>query len=557
MVRISVEQALRKAASYIKRGDLAEAHKLLSTLSNAFPDNKKVQKKLSGLNKIKERSDVRNPPRDEMLKLDGFFSAGLYRKVLEYSEILLKTYSNSAYLWNLFGICSALSGRFEQATDCFTKAISLAPDLPEPYKNLGAALHDQGRHQDALNILNTAIKLKPNFAEAYNNLGNALKALRNLDEAVAAYSKALQLKPDYVEASFNMGIVLNEIGQSVESIKFYQKAIALKPDHAEAHKNLAYTLLNFGKIEEGLKEYEWRWKCKDFIGAYRDFSMPEWDGEKSLREKKILIWHEQGVGDTLNWSAYIPILKQMSGCCVLECQDKLIPILQRSFPDIEVRSSSAIDQNNYQGFDFHIPMGSLSRHLISFLPEIKNTPKYLYPDPDRVKFWSQRLKAIGNGPYIGVSWKSANASFHRRPNYAPLSEWAPIFNLKNVTFINLQYIDFKQDIALIKDLFGVDVHNFEDLDHYDDIADVAALCSALDCVVSTKVTVPLISSAVGTPTKLANWRQSVWNNVLLNPLNNSAEIFECDSWTPWGPVFQSIADDLTKLSASRATMECT
>ena len=173
MVRISVEQALRKAASYIKRGDLAEAHKLLSTLSNAFPDNKKVQKKLSGLNKIKERSEVHNPPHDEMLKLDGFFSAGLYRKVLQHSEILLKTYSNSAYLWNLVGICSALLGRFEQATDFFKKAISLAPDLPEPYKNLGAALHDRGMHQDAINILNTAIKLKPNYAEAYNNLGNA------------------------------------------------------------------------------------------------------------------------------------------------------------------------------------------------------------------------------------------------------------------------------------------------------------------------------------------------------------------------------------------------
>ena len=507
----------------------------------------------ANLNSVKDL----NPPQKELQKLLNLYNDNKFNLLIEETQKYSKNYPNSLPIWNLMGAAAAQIGEIECAQHAFDKALNLKPGSAQIHNNMGNIQFEKENLSSAIECFRNAIKLKPNYAEAYNNLGNALKALRDLDEAVAAYSKALQLKPDYVDASFNMGIVLNEIGQSVESIKFYQKAIALKPDHAEAHKNLAYTLLNFGKIEEGLREYEWRWKCKDFIGEYRDFTMPEWDGEKSLREKKILIWHEQGVGDTINWSAYIPILKHMSGCCVLECQDKLIPILQRSFPDIEVRSSSAIDQNNYQGFDFHIPMGSLSRHLISSLPEIKNTPKYLYPDPDRVRFWSQRLKAIGNGPYIGVSWKSANTSFHRRPNYAPLSEWAPIFNLKNVTFINLQYIDFKQDIALIKDLFGVDVHNFEDLDHYDDIADVAALCSALDCVVSTKVTVPLISSAVGTPTKLANWRQSVWNNILLNPLNNSAEIFECDSWTPWGPVFQSIADDLTKLSASRATMEYT
>ena len=96
----------------------------------------------------------------------------------------------------------------------------------------------------------------------------------------------------------------------------------------------------------------------------------------------------------------------------------------------------------------------------------------------------------------------------------------------------------------IKNETGVTVHNFDDLDHFNNIDDVAALCAALDMVVSTKTTVPLISAAIGTLTKLANWRQSPWNNRLLNPVCSSVDIFERDTWKPWKNVFNSIAEDI-------------
>ena len=93
------------------------------------------------------------------------------------------------------------------------------------------------------------------------------------------------------------------------------------------------------------------------------------------------------------------------------------------------------------------------------------------------------------------------------------------------------------------------VHNFDDLDHYNDLDDVAALCAALDIVVSTKITVPLISAGVGTVTKLANWRQSSWNNILLNPVGPFVDIFERNTLEPWHEVFTAIADDIIHLHA--------
>ena len=135
----------------------------------------------------------------------------------------------------------------------------------------------------------------------------------------------------------------------------------------------------------------------------------------------------------------------------------------------------------------------------------------------------------------------------RLPDFTSIYNWCPILNISDVTFINLQYDDFFDDLIKIQNELGVTVHNFNDLDHFDNIDDVAALCSALNMVVSTKSTVPLISAGVGTSTKLAVWRQSSSNNILLNPLNSSVDIYERNTWEPWEKVFNLISKDILKM----------
>ena len=126
-----------------------------------------------------------------------------------------------------------------------------------------------------------------------------------------------------------------------------------------------------------------------------------------------------------------------------------------------------------------------------------------------------------------------------------------MFRLPNIKFINLQPKDFAEDLNKIKKELGVTVHNFDDIDHWDDLDDVAALCTALDMIVSNKITVPLISAGVGTSTKLANWKQSSWNNILLNPRGPSVDIYERDTCHPWDNIFSSIAEDVLNLTKKR------
>ena len=428
--------------------------------------------------------------------------------------------------------------------EAYNKALAIKPDYADAYYNMGNALKEQGKLEEAIEAYNKALAIKPDYADAYNNMGIALKEQGKLEEAIEAYNKALAIKPDYAEAYNNMGNALKDQGKLEEAIEAYNKALAIKPDYAEAHYNLSFALLSNGNLKKGLEEYEWRWKTIKNVDMRRQFSKPMWDGKEILKGKKVLLWCEQGVGDTINWSSKLPLIASLAQHCILECPEKLVPLMTQSFPNIEVKPEDRRNDEQLNDFDYHLPLGSLYRN---FLPEILSDSKpdaFLLPDPTRIKFWTKRLRLLGQGPYVGVSWKSADMSLDRLPNYAPLADWSPIFTIPNVTFINLQYTDFIDDLIEIQNKFGVTVHNFDDLNHYDDLDDVAALCAALDVVVSTKITVPLISAGVGTATKLANWRQSSWNNILLNPVGPLVDIFEKNTWEPWGSVFELIAKDI-------------
>ena len=438
-------------------------------------------------------------------------------------------------------------GKLEEAIEACNKVLALNPDYADGYNNLGVTLKEQGKLDEAIEAYNTALSLNPDYADGYNNLGNALTDQGRLEEAIESYKTALSLNPAHADAYYNMGHALKDQGKLEEAIESYNRALSIQPDHVEAHYNLSFAFLNCGRLKEGLDEYEWRWKTVMRIHKKRHFSQPLWEGKKGLKGKKILLWSEQGIGDTINWSSCLTHVASQAEHCILECQDKLVPLLAHSFPNIEVRPEDRRLDLERDDFDFHLPMGSLYRH---FIPQVSLNPKapaFIVPEPVRVSFWRERLKSLGNGPYVGISWKSSNMSSARLPNYAPLSEWSPVLKLPDVTFINLQYKEFIDDLTNIKNEHGVTVHNFHDLDHYDNLVDVAALLAALDIVISIKNTVPCIAAGVGTLTKLANWRQSDWSNTLLNPIGPSLDIFERDTWEPWSHIFHLIAADIVKL----------
>ncbi|MDB4203223.1 tetratricopeptide repeat protein [bacterium] len=657
MAKLSVEQALTKAKSHIKKGEVAEAQTLYATILKAFPNNKKAQQGLTALGGSQGSAAEQGPPQAVINQLMSLYKQGQLELVVDQAQDLTVQFPEAVAVWNILGASAAQIGKLDQAINAFREIIVLNPNQASSHYNLGNALKDQGKleeaieayaktlelkpdyeaaqnnlrvaliHQsefsgsrdrdeiavsttdelpnsaqanadahfqqgqvyyifsklgEAIESYNKALLSKPNFPAAYFNMGLALYHQGKLEEAIKAYKKSLSLKSDYAEAyglmgiAFadqgkpeeaieaytkslsldpdnaeayrNMGIALKDQGKLEEAIEAYNKALAIKPDYAEAHMNLSFLLLNTNRLPDGFTEYEWRWKTKKELKSKRYFSQPLWNGKTSLKGKRILLWSEQGVGDTINWSYCLPFIASEAEHCILECQEKLVPLLTRSFPNVEVKCENRSLDSERDDFDLHLPMGSLFRHCITKLPLDFKVDAYLVPDPGRVNFWIKRLHSIGKGPYVGISWKSANMNPSRISNYASISDLLPILTLPNITLINLQYTDFEDDLAKIQKNFGVKVHNFDDLDHYNNLDEVAALSLALDVVVSVQSAVPIITAGVGTCTKLAGWRQSSFNSILNSPLGPSFDKFLRNTWEPWDETFSLIAEGIVELS---------
>lgn len=438
-------------------------------------------------------------------------------------------------------------GDFDDAIKAYKEALLIQPEHAATYNNMANALRKESKLEEAEVFAHKAISLKPKYSEAYNNLGNILNDRGRLKEAVTATNTALAINPQYAEAHNTLGNSFKNQGELKKAINSYKDAISLKPDYAEAHVNLSFALLNFGKWGPGLDEYEWRLRHPDFLPSQRHYPRPLWNGETNLEGKTILVWGEQGPQDMIIWSSSLRKLSVMSNRVILECPKKLVPLFARSFPDIQVREYTQHATDGSIDFDYHLPMGSLFRHLIPHAIQKGTCPTFLKPDPNKVEKWQKRLNFLESGPYVGISWKSPLITPERINNYTQMSDWKPVFQNHRLTFINLQATDYANDIIHAEEKLNIKIHNFDELDHYNDLDEVAALTAAIDVCVSVSTAVAAIAAGVGTKTNLISWRQSSWNNQLLAPLGPNVKKFQCDTWDNWSTVFNNISEDLNSL----------
>lgn len=472
------------------------------------------------------------------LHLNEFHDAEIaFKRALDINSNFCEAHTN-------LGVSLKEQGKIAEAISSYRRALNINPEFHEALSNLGIALKEEGQLEQAVEAYHKALEIRPNSASILTNLGVVFLLQGKLKDAILMHENALQIDPKSAEAFTNLGISLNNAGKQIEAIAAFKNAITINKDFANAHRNLSYSLLNNGQLREGLSQYEWRWKTSEFFTQARTFKQPILKNSEGLSGKKILLWHEQGVGDTINWSSCIPIVTKLASSCIVECPEKLVPLIRYSFPDVTVRTSDHRHDLDRSDFDVHLPMGSLYLHFLDEFLKSYSNKAYLTPNPEKVEIWRNRLREIGDGPFVGISWKSSKLSAQRAPNYADLQEWQSLLSLTQINFINLQSGNVAHDLDHMRMRFGTNIHNFDFIDHYNDIQEVAALCAALDFVVSIKTTVPLIAAAVGTRVRLANWRQSPWSNLLHNPVGPSVEIYERNTWDPWDATFSKITDDL-------------
>ena len=440
-------------------------------------------------------------------------------------------------------------GKFKEAKNYAEKSLNLNPDTINNYILMGTVFHGLDRCVEAINILNEATSLRhytqiPETSKQaiYNLKGESQMLLGYYSQALESFQHGLIINPNNVFNLSNLGLLFRNLGQLESSITMFEKAVEINPNYAIAQKNIGIVYLSIGRIKDGLMAQEWRWQDLKFANTYRDYPASQWDRSDDLSDKTVLLWPEQGTQDVTIWASVIPKLAEMAKHSIVEVFPKLLTLFTRSFPNVEIREAKSDASLHSVDFDTHLPMGSL---FLNFSENLHlECEAFLVPDPVRVAYWRHRLEELGPGPYIGISWKNSLMTLASAPNYTAIDDWAPVFK-KNAKFINLQRTDFESDLDHARQNLDVEIVNFEDLDLFDDLDEVAALSAALDIAISVSTTVSAISAGVGTETWLLSWKESPRNNILFAPRGPKVINFERSVTDTWEPAFMEISQMIT------------
>jgi len=437
---------------------------------------------------------------------------------------------------NALGIALQQRGDLASAIAHYRAALEAKPDYASACGNLGAALFTQGEIAAALDYYRRAIDLRPDHADAHYNLGKALHEGGDAAGAIECYRRATTFEPGHVSAWNNLGIALRDLGHPDQAVVSYRRALALKPDAAEIRYNQAMALLEGGHFETGWGEYEARFAAGDV--PERAFGRPRWTGQ-DLSGKTLLVWAEQGFGDSLLFARCLGMLAGRAARVVFETQPALARLM-RSLPgaDLVVAAGHPLPP-----FDFQVPLLSLPGLLGIRLASIPAQVPYLSAEPDLVETWRQRLDQTSNGRLrIGLAWAGNPNQKNNHNRSLPAAALAGLLALPTA-FYSLQQGDEaerlnRSGIGQVIDLAP----------HLTDFAETAAALAGLDLIITVDTAVAHLAGALGCPTwtLLAfapDWR---WlRDRADSPWYPSMRLFRQDRPRDWTPVMARVVDALS------------
>jgi tetratricopeptide (TPR) repeat protein len=458
----------------------------------------------------------------------------------QYRETLRRDPKSVGAYVNLANLCGERK-KYDEAAALFDRALALKPDFAEAHANLATVLTRQGQIAEAIRALEQAIRLKPQMAEAHNNLGIAYGEQANFSQASASYRRALELKPEDPDTLYNLGIALLKQKQVAEAISHFNRAIAAKPDYAEAHHNLSAALLLDEDYQRGLAEYEWRFGSRDFPPAR--FRWPRWDGSPPSG-RTIVLCSEQGLGDTIQFVRYAPMVQAQGASVIVECQAALHAILART-AGVDTWISTKGDPPQA---DCCAPMMSLPHLLGTTYATIPASVPYVFADPHLVDVWRKTLGDLGLGRLkVGIAWQGNPKCPGDAWRSIPLTALAPLAQVKGVRLVNLQKGPGVEQVDAVKDSrpivdFGPDIDTTAGA-----FMDTAAIMKNLDLVITSDTATAHLAGALGVPVWVAlpyvpDWRWGLdRDDCLWYP---TMRLFRQSEWGRWDNVFERMADAL-------------
>lgn len=398
------------------------------------------------------------------------------------------------------GIVLRRLGRPIEALEYFDKVLAIDPDDVVALTKRALALNELERRTEALAAIHRAVRASPDDLNALNARVIILDNLGHYEEALSDLERMLTLSPSYGDAVNNKGMVLARLGRLAEALHWYERSLQLTPDQPQARYNRSLIRLCLGDWIRGFEEFEIRWETDSLKGARLTGLAPLWTGKESLRGRTILLYHEQGYGDTLMSARYIPLLAERGARVLLAVPGALQKLL-RTVPGVSEVVAPGTSQITHH---CHCPFMSLPRAFRTTPDTIPAPVPYLRADPAQVADWAQRL-----GPRtklrVGIVWGGRRYAPINYPRDVPLERLRPLFEL-DAEFISLQKEMAADDRKTLQALARVRLCG----DELEDFAATGALIENLDLVIAADTAVAHLAGALGKPLWLLNRHSACW-----------------------------------------------
>lgn len=445
---------------------------------------------------------------------------GAYQKALKLQPDYIDAYNN-------LGRLLADTGNLEQARAVYLLGLELANEEPGLLLNLANLLRQAGEYNEALLFAQRAVELAPDnihprllqidillqigeqgdawskqeelaqlFPDdpfTFNITGILLSADNDFEGAAKQFRQALVRNPSYAQGYYNLGNALQAIGRNDEALEAFDAALKFHPDYMQAALNRSMLLLDLGRFNEGWPGFENRFLVAG--NRKRQFASRPWEGKQDVKGKTILLWNEQGFGDSIQFARYGQVLKHMGATVILQVQPELVRLFDNFDGADQVISDADIDAANARHIDFNAPLLSLPLYLGTSIDTIPTSKAYLTA-PSPVQQPGDRLK-------IGLVWAGQAGHANDKNRSLPLSLFAPLLEDKRVDWFSFQMGDAKNQLAAfpqVTDLGGM----------IKDFADTANLMAGMDNIISVDTAPAHLAGALGIKTNLLVPRIHDW-----------------------------------------------
>jgi tetratricopeptide (TPR) repeat protein len=440
------------------------------------------------------------------------------------------------------GIAYSELNSFADAVSAYQQAVILSPEKTVARNNLGNILCKMGRYEESIEVLRRAIAIEPRNADYFYNLGISLHFAKRIGEAREALERAIGINPDLIEAYTNLGAILLSEGELAGAKEVYRRALVRNPNAGMVRWNFSQVLLSLGEYEEGWREYDWRRRVPEFEPFKAEFGVPMWGGDE-LGERTVLLYGEQGFGDTIHFARYAALVAGRGGKVVLACQPKLLRLM-KTLGRFEGFFSSA---DGLPRFDAHCPVPSLPMVLGMARPEdYRWTGAYLKSEAkDRLKF-AREIGSAGGKMKVGVVW-SGRAKPEGRS--IPLQKLGELAHPK-AQFYSLQVGEGASEAKRAPG--GMNL--IDATDRIGDFADTAGLIDQLDLVIGIDTAVVQLAGAMGKDVwtmlkRVPDWRwQMRGEGTAWYP---TMRLFRQERDGDWGPVVREVGAALRERCEGR------